>query len=305
MHTLLAEHRALNSLLQYWVFDRFLPQNLKARSPKTHYQYRVAFADFEKFLGRPATLEDLSDETFAAFANWLHGPTRQICARTTNERLGRLRTAWNWLARRRIVQEFPGNNKLPEPARIPRAWTEDDLVKLFNSCRRERGWVAGIPAWRWWTTIHSWWWCTAARVEETLLLPVSALELDRGVAAVNANIRKGRVKPRVYCLWPDLVLQLREMLPPKAPVRDRVFPWDRDLSTFYNRYTRLLQRVGLPHDRYSKPHRMRVSRASWTQAMGGDATKALGHASDKTTRRHYIDPTLTRDDDGDKLFRPW
>jgi integrase len=295
----------LEHALRYWVFDRFLPQNLNARSPKTHYQYSVAFRDFATFLGREPRLEDLDDEVFAAFANWLHGPTRQICARTTNERMGRLKTVWTWLARKRFVQQFPTVGNLPVPARLPQSWTEEQLVKLFNSCRRERGFIADIPAWRWWFTIHSWWWCTAARVEETLLLPVTALDLDRAVASVTADIRKGRVRPRVYCLWPDLVLMLREILPPSTAQRERVFPWDRDISTFYNRYTRLLKRVGLPHDRYSKPHRMRVSRASWTQALGGDPTSALGHASDKTTRRHYLDPRMQRDDDGDKLFRPW
>lgn len=292
--------------LRYWVFDRFLPQNLKARSPKTHYQYRVAFDDFERFLGRPATLEDLDDEVFAAFANWLHGPAREICARTTNERMGRLKTAWNWLARKRIVQQFPTVGRLPEPARVPQAWTEDQLVKLFNSCRRERGFIADIPAWRWWTAIHGWWWNTAARVEETLLLPTSALDLDRGVAIVAADIRKGRTRPRLYHLWGDTVAMLREIMPPKAKPRDRVFPWEKHPSSFYNAYTRILKRVDLPFDRYSKPHRMRVSRASWTKAMGGDATDALGHASEKTTRRHYLDPSLLRqDDDERRLFRPW
>jgi len=290
--------------LRHWIFERYLPQNLKARSWKTHKNYREAVNDFAAFLGREPTLGDLSDETFAVFAGYLLGPTRNICERTTNEKMGRIKTFWRWAFHKRYVDTFPTICNVPVPERVPRAWREDELVKLINSCRRERGFIEDIPAWRWWITIHGWWWCTGERKEATLLLPVSALDLDNLTASVPAGIRKGRRKPAVYCLWPDLAEMLREMLPPATKPRERVFPFSAHTSTFYNRYDRMLRRAGLPHDRYCKPQKMRVSHATWRYLSGGDATRSLGHESDKTTRKHYLDPTLCKPDER-QLFRPW
>jgi integrase len=290
--------------LRHWVFDRYLPQNLKARSPSTAKQYRLAVDDFARYLGREPALSDLTDDALAGMLNHLLRRERAVAEITANERVGRLKSFWNWAARKRYVDQFPTLGRVPVPERVPRAWREAELVRLFSACRAVRGWIGDVPAWRWWTSLHGWLWCTAERIGASLALRVEHLRLDEGIAVVPAAIRKGRRKPAVYPLWDDLVLMLREILPPKMPQRELVWPWPYNQATFYGRYRRILLHAGLPTDRRAKPHAMRVTHASWVNLLGGDATRNLGHSSPETTRKSYIDPTLRKPDER-QLFRPW
>lgn len=291
--------------LRDWIFERYLPRNLKVRNKSTHRNYGFAVAAFERFLGRPAELSDLNDDTFAELLNWLQ-MTEGLAATTVNGYAEKLKAFWNWAARKRYVEQFPTVGNLPEPERAPVAWREDELAKIFRRCQLQRGYVGDVPAWRYWPTLNAWLWCTAARIGETLAMRVEHLRLDEGVAVLPAAIRKGGVKSATYRLWPDLVEMLRAMLPPNTKPRECVFEWDQhfDHGTLYNRFAAILRACKLPHDRYRKFQAMRVSHASWKAALKGDATRALGHSSPETTRRHYIDFTLMPPDPN-PLFVPW
>lgn len=291
--------------LRSLIFDRYIPQNLEIQSEKTVENYRLAYKLLGMFLGREPELPDLNDESFAAYMTWLLR-VRGLAAPTVNGYAEKLKAFWNWAAKKRIVEQFPTVGSLPEPEQLPIAWREDELIKIFNGCRSQRGFVGDVPAFRWWTTIHAWFWCTAERSGATFSLRVEHLNLSEGIARLPAEIRKGKRKPAAYHLWPDLVEMLRAMLPPFTKPRELVFDWDShfDRGTFYNRYDKMLQRLNLPHDRKRKCHAMRISHASWLHVAGGDSTRALGHADPATTRKSYLDLTLDRPDEC-RLFLPW
>lgn len=289
--------------LRQWIFQRYIPQNPKCRDPKTHKQYRYAVDNFAAVLGREPELSDLTDERLAELISWLLS-NRGVAEITANERVGRIKSFWNWAAHKRIVEMFPTIGRVPVPEKIPRAWRRAELKRLFQSCQEAEGYIGSVPAAHYWFTLHCWFWCTAERISATLEVAPEHLDLDEGWASLPAKIRKGKRKPGVYALWPDLVELLRGMLPPHTPRRKLVFEWPLCQATFYNHYNRLLIRAGLPTDRDCKPHKMRVSHATWRHLAGGDATRALGHSTDATTRKSYLDPTLTRPDEP-QLFRPW
>lgn len=296
----------MSDAIRHWLFERYLPANLKVRDPQTRTNYRHAFRDFAEFLGRDPLLSDLSDETLAAFMTWLLD-VRQLAPTTVNERAGRIKAFWKWAASKRSltgVEDFPTVARVSVPEKLPEAWREDELVKLFNACRRQPGEICGVPAWRWWFCLHGWLWDTSERIGATLRLQVGDLRLDDRLAIVPAGIRKGKRQPRCYVLRPDLIAMLREILPPVTDHRQLVFPWPKHPTTFYYDYGRLLRMAGLPEHRACKPQKMRVSHASWRHVIGEDATKALGHKTPDTTQRYYIDPTLQKQDES-KLFRPW
>lgn len=293
----------MSNELRHWIFERYLPQNLRVRDPQTRANYRHAFANLSEFLGRPPLLSDLSDETFAAYMTWMLD-VRGLAPVTVNGYAAKLKAFWEWAARKRHVDQFPTVGRVAVPEKLPQAWREDELVKLFNACRRQRGDIGGVPAWRWWFCLHGWLWCTSERIGATLRLRVEDLRLDDRLAVVPAGIRKGKRQPRVYVLWPDLIEMLRQILPPVTDRRETVFPWPLHPTSFYYHYGKLLRMSGLPDDRACKPQKMRVSHASWRHVAGEDATKALGHRSADTTRRYYLDPTLEKQDET-KLFRPW
>lgn len=291
------------SELRQLIFDRYIPSNLKIRAEKSRKNYRLAYAHFAAFLGREPDLPDLNDETCAAWMTWL---ARDHAAPTVNNYAEKLKAFWNWAAKKRIVDQFPTVGSVPEPERNPVAWRENELVKIFNGCRMMRGDVGDVPAFRFWTTIHAWFWCTAERAGATFALRVDHLRLDDGLAVLPAEIRKGRRRGAIYWLWPDLVEMLRGMLPPHTAPRELVFDWDShyDHSTFYNRYRKMLQRLNLPHDRKRKCHAMRVSHATWLKSAGGDPTRALGHSDPAVTIRSYLDRTLDKPEE-QRLFVPW
>lgn len=99
-----------------------------------------------------------------------------------------------------------------------------------------------------------------------------------------------RASSREYYLRPQVVAALEAI---RAPRRELVFAWPFCLGTFYNRFERLLIAAELPRGRHCKLQGLRRSFASYLEAAGGDATRALAHTNRRTTIRSYIDPTIT------------
>jgi integrase len=284
--------------------EYFFPLRLSIRAKNTRNQYAYACNDFAAVLGRRPTMADLSDDNLVRLTHYLLGPDRNLAERSANERVGRLKSLWNWLAKRGELRTFPTVLPVPEPERIPRAWDTDQLRRLFLSFEEERGMIFGITAKVWWFTLHAWLWNTGERKGATFALRWEHLDLERAVATVPAKIRKGHRKSAVYWLWPQTVKLLAAF---RHPPREIVFPLPGNAGsddTFYHSYRRILRRAGLPDDRYSKMQAMRVSYATWLKAAGGDATTALMHSSDSVTRQHYLDPRLLADRKI-QLFCPW
>lgn len=279
-----------NTSLWQICHEQFFRVRLQLRSEKTRIQYRLALNNFAELLGRPATIDDLQDDNLAALAHQLLD--RKLSEFTINERVGRLKTLWNWLARRGVVQQFPTLAKLQTAGPIPRAWTKEELGRLFDSCAVESGNIDGIAAGCWWLALMSWLWCTSERKGATFAMTWEMIDLDGLTAVLPPAIRKGR-KSACYSLWPECASMLRLI---RREPDDKVFPWPFNDGTYYFRYGRILRRAGLPDGRKNKTHAMRVTHATWREATGGDASKDLGHASKETTQRHYLDPRIVKPD---------
>lgn len=280
--------------------DRYFPVRPTIRSDQTRAQYRFAVNDFGTMLGRTPVKDDLTDDNLNALAIWLldHKGVAEI---TANERVGRLKTLWTWLAKRGQIACFPTIARIPQPERIPRAWTAEELRRLFGSFAQEHGEIGGVPANLWWLSAHAWLWNTGERKGATFLFRFDMLDWKSGVAVLPPEVRKGRRKSAVYHLWPDVLDMLKEI---RLPRRELVWPWPYHPGTYYHRYDRILQRAGLPTGRYHKTQAMRISHATWLHALGKDATAALGHSSPETTRASYLDTRLLTPMDK-PLFRPW
>lgn len=280
--------------------ESFFRVRVTIRSEHTRDQYRFSVNDFAEMLGRTPVGDDLTDDNLAALLNYL-SDKRGLAEITANERVGRLKTLWTWMAKRGHLSCFPTLARIPQPERIPRAWTAEELRRLFLSFQSEQGELCGIPACLWWMSSHAWLWCTGERKGATFLFRFEMLDWRSGVAVLPPEIRKGRRKSAVYQLWPDVIDLLREI---RLPRRELVWPWPYHPGTFYNHYERILKRAGLPHGRHHKTQAMRVSHATWLHAIGQDATAALGHSSPETTRASYLDLRIIRPAER-PLFRPW
>lgn len=267
----------------------YFPRNLRIRCEETKRQYRLAISDFKLCLGREPAVEDLTDDNLTLLYRWLQD--RRRCAIITqNERVGRLKALAEFLWRRGLLPRGITVSRLKVPQRSPRAWEVEEVQRLVEVTSRIKGQLDGVPAALWWRVLLAWLWGTGARIGETLCLRWEWVDLTRGVATIPAEARKGQTADQVYMLPPWLVDELRRI---QLPERTLVFPYPRTKSAMYHRWRKLIEWAGLKNER-RKNHKMRVTHATWIEALGGDAQRALGHSSREVTERHYIDPRMIR-----------
>lgn len=272
----------------------YFPQRFRIRSLLTRRQYRFAVSGLAEMLQRQAKVSDLDDDTLVRFVHWLTG--QGLAAKTVNERVGRLKCLWRWLADKGYVRLRPTVEKVPEPQKIPRAWDRNQLAALFEASTRMPGRVGPFLASKWWGAFLLVAWYTGERTRAMLSLKWEWLEGN--TLHVPSEVRKGN-KDAMYFLPEDCLAILIPLSGP-SPL---IFPWPKSDCLFWLHYSRLLRLAGLPVGRGNKLQRVRRSHATWLKAAGGDATRSLMHDDPSTTNKHYIDPAI-----GGKppqLFNPW
>ncbi|MGE0533769.1 MAG: tyrosine-type recombinase/integrase [Pirellulales bacterium] len=274
-------------------------KRLRHAAASTHTRYKVTLRGLDKFLGHTATTADLKDDTIADYLAWLvqHGKSPFYA----NSQRNHLLALWRFIARKRLVEEFPDVERVPEPEKIPQAWSADELARLFASAKRQLGTIAGIPAGPWWFALLSLLWDTGERIGAVLKIEWHQIDLAGGWLTVPAEHRKFGRKGKVFKLGAETLAALRDI---QQPTRAVVFAWDRNPTYLWTCFNEVLCGAGLPNDRRSKFHRMRRSTASHFEAAGGNATDLLGHSMRRVTEA-YLDPRIVRKQQAaDVLFRP-
>lgn len=275
-------------LLRELLEQRFLPQNVRLRCDQSRNQYRWALNNLDELLGRPAVLSDLTDETVTRLMVYL-GDTRKLEPRTINDRRGRLNRFWRWLADKEYTRRRPTNEPLLVPDKDPEAWTEQQLRRLIRTCAMENDSIGDMPAATFWLAFHGMAWDSGARTMEILTgFYWERLDWQTGWIRVPAELRKGRRKPARYRFLPDVMALLFTFRQPSGLILN----WDQHPSRFYQRYTELLTKAGLPSTRWDKPQKLRRSHATWLSFAGGDATRSLLHDSEAVTKKSYLDPNI-------------
>lgn len=285
------------STLEHFFGDKFRPLFLRGRSERTIKLYLITLRAFEKYLGRPPLLADLTDDTVSRYLSWYRARPRSPL--TTNRERNNLLAIWRFAARKGHLSHWPDVKREIEPHRVPRAWTEDEMQRLIRACAQEPGDVAGIPAGDWWVCLHHVAWDSGERISALMDATWDCIDFG-GWLHVPAEARKGKRADRIYRLSPDTLIWLKRILKPK---RLLVFPWALNRSYLWKRYEPILERAGLPTDRLSKFHRIRRSVASHYEARGGNATELLGHSARRVTES-YLDPRIVGEKHAaDVLFR--
>lgn len=276
------------------------PLKLRGKSKSTKHQYLVQIRHLKRFLLHEPTFADLTDESMSRFLSWFRDK-RGRSAATVNKARNHLLALWRLAARRGVVAAYPDVPPEIEPERVPQAWLQEELQRLFSACLEEQGSLAGVPAGKWWRTLHLCAWDTAERKSALLSLKWANADLARGWLLIPAECRKGKRRDKAFQLHPDTVVALREILEPR---RELIFPWPYHANYLYPRYKMILSRAKLPCDRKHLFHCMRKSTASYFEAAGGNATALLDHSSRSVTEA-YLDPRIVNGQQASKLlFRP-
>ncbi len=270
------------------VMPRYFASNLKLRKQTTRDHYFRSIRQFSAVLGRDAMLSDLTEENVTAFirATLDEGKVEG----TANQRTKQIRALWEWAARKRLVYEFPSCFKIPEPERQPKAYTKDELRRLFQSCGEAKGWIGPHRASTWWLTLHWILLDTAERITAVTAIKRTWIDLDEKTVRIPAEFRKGGLKSATYRLSDRTVDLIREMMKPPT---DTGLLFDRswkDWQSMYKRYRSVVARAGMEwHSRRSGFHKIRITVATMLEVNGEDASKFLMHSTRAVTEHSYID----------------
>jgi len=284
------------------VLKVYASKHLRWAAASTVKQYAVTLRNMAKFLGRPAVLSDLTDDTVQDMMAWFLRMGRT--PRGANKIRSNLHTLWSFACRMGWMTKWPDSKRLKEPERIPTAWTRDELRSLFEALQLLPGTVGGHPASLWWTALHAVIWDTAERIGAVVRLEWNDVSLSTARVTFRAENRKNKTRDRQHQLHSDTVALLYRLKVPKATL---VFPWDMNPFYLWYKYKRILRKAGLPCDRAHSFHCMRKSSASYFEASGGNATELLDHSSRLVTTKHYLDPAVVGRENPapkDVLFRP-
>ena len=285
--------------LREFFWHVYLPLRLRGKSESCKRQYIIQLNHFARFLGHEPVFADLQDEIVSEFLNSLVDGGRSPA--TGNKARNHTLALWRLAARKRFVEEFPEVPRITEPLRIPKAWLESDLTKLWKVLANVPGKIAGIPAGPWWVALHSLLWWSGERIGAILKLRWSDVDLETGWLIVPAQFRKFGLSDKATKLPASAIAALHKI---REPERELIFPWDRAYEYLWTIYRDILKQGGLPYDRKSKFHRMRRSAASHFEAKGGNATELLGHSARSVTRG-YLDPRVAIPPQAaDMLFEP-
>lgn len=271
-------------LLESFLADVYVPLRLRGRSPESVRLLRHAITQFGRWLGRPATLDDLDDLVVSRFL--MARASRLAPDSVARERSGLL-ALWNVAQGRGLVRLRPCVAPELIPERTPRGFTADELAALVASCREARGWVGPVPADVWFAGLAGTLFYSGERISAVLRVP--RLNWRRPWLDVPAEARKGRRKPMVHELPPDVADLVDRIANHDGPT---VFWWRASDTALRKRWKVITRRAGLGDGRDVQFHALRRSFASHLTAAGGDAREGLGHASERTTRK-YLDPRIT------------
>lgn len=264
--------------------------------PNTANLFQLSIRQFSRTLIRTATVPDLNEQNMAKHVD--RRRQRGKAAATIAGEQRKLYALWRFACKQGYLKVWPTSHPLRVPERIPRAWTAEELAKLF-ACVKFAKDVAQVDGPLWWGALFSCLWDSGERIGAMLDLQWDGVDIEGRTIYLPAEVRKGGHGDRLYPIADETARLLA-----KLPREFRPFFWPYDPVTLYNRLKAMLLKGGLPADRRSKFHRIRRSTASHYEAAGGNATELLGHTSRKVTRG-YLDPRIVKPTSAvDLLFRP-
>lgn len=270
-------------------------RRLRGKSPETSRLYRISIRNFEKTLGKMATIADLTNDNVS-----LHMQSQLDNGRakaTANKDRQQLLAIWRYATQQGHHNTWPDVPAEIEPQRVAQAWLAEDLRKLFASVDRIRRNVGLVEGRLWWRGILMVCLDTGERIGAVRKIQWGWIEGEW--LLIPAEVRKGGKRDRRYLLSQHTINVLDSIRQREAG-RD-VFPWPYCDGYIWQSFGKILEDAGLPHDRRDKFHRLRRTTASVVHQAGLDATEALDHAQRRTTQR-YIDPRFTRDDQPSKIL---
>lgn len=221
---------------------------------------RNAVRHFDRWLGRPATIADLTSEQIFGLVDALAAlGLRSHTVEQVRQKLCQLGAAAHAA---NLLAELPRVPAVALPARkecLP--WSAGELEALFGSARTMPGIVDGVPARRWWPAL-------LLTLLDTGLLPSALLAVPK----IDYDRRTGTLCTGLlaYQLHP-LAVEAVDAIRFHDHARLFPWPWDNGRPPFHmlhRRYKELLFRANLPHVATNMFQRLQVTARKSPEILG-------------------------------------
>lgn len=271
------------------LLDRYAPlHNLSDRSIVL---FSSSIDRLRDHLGREPELSDLNDLAMAKFLRWRattpHRGKLPAPATVAKDK-AHLASLANHAWKKKLISECVEWPRLKVPTRPPKGYTLSEVSALVRSGRSAVGRVGRVPAAWMWTTLFIAAWETGCRIGELLRLRWGEVDLENRVLTFLGETRKDGITT----IQREISGQLADFLRQQAGSPNQlVWPWleSRRATSIYATLQRICRRAGVTPRGF---HAIRKASGSYVKAGGGDATDHLGHADAKTTKDHYLDPSI-------------
>lgn len=246
-------------------------------------QLECALRRFEKHLGRPATLADLTADAVNA---WLLAMQEEgLSKRTIRGHRGRILSLWNDALDEGIYHVEPRRlRKVKLPRFTPVAWSPVEVARLLAAARSapRRFRHSRVACNLFWEAFILLMWDTALRLGDVL-----ALKTDTVLGKDSFQVVQGKTGDVVCCrLRPETVEAISRTYPPQ---REYVFGGAVNKSRLWKKFRALIKDAGLSSVGSTKM--IRKSSATAVEAANpGAAMRHLGHRTPDLAYRHYVDP---------------
>lgn len=246
------------------------------------------------YLGREPELTDLDDLTISKFLRWRaatpHRGRLPSPASVAKDK-AHLSSLWSFAARKRILPEmqFPDLPRLKVPKRPPRGYTVQEVSALIRQAKRRKGLIGSVTAPAFWVSLLQAGWFTGERIGGLLGVRWAEVDFEHCVITFLGANRKGGTDTISRHITPQLAAMLKAR---QGKPDELVWPWlqHRTENAIFNSMRLMALQAGVKPRGF---HAIRKASGSYVKAAGGDATEHLGHANPRTTRDHYLDPTIT------------
>jgi len=254
-------------------FDRvYRLHRLRDRSSNTVRLYGCTIRSFSYWLNRPAQLADLNDDTLSAY---LAARAQSVSPETCRKEYDQLTALWRYANRKHLVKTWPDLSPPRCPKHNPQALTLLQLRRLLI-CADEHSYEMGQLVRLAWQTGE----------RKSALLALRGHDLRGAYVLFRAETRKGSGEDNVCQVSEDLADSLAVLCKGNLPLFTQ-------RSTWHFHFNKIAAQAGIRGKRLGF-HMLRRSAASHLAAAGGNACEFLGHAKEETTRRWYLDKTITQ-----------
>lgn len=272
------------------LFERYTEHKRKTLpDPRSLEKYRGLLGYLNKYFRTKAATAIAEQQAFE-FRDWL---LKQLEPITARERIGMLRSCWQWGMKRKLIADNPWSDvrvKVPPKAK-PKPFTTEEIRRILEHCKSE-------AKYQHWADFIEFCLSVGCRPGEAAGLKWKHLADDCSSIWVGESWGRGRQKgtktnqSRAFSLFPELQAMLLRRKPEGCKADDYVFTAPKGGPINDNNFRKrcwvpLLSELGIP---YRKPYSTRHTFTSHALDQGWSVSEiaAVTGNSEETILRSYV-----------------